>query len=135
MRLRTLVYYILVVILGIAFMYFFGCGKTEQPASPAPPAVKEKMPEKQAVDGKEIYSKYCAVCHGKGGKGDGIPGARNFTDKSEWKTYGKDEQTYKVISEGGTSVLGPMSGMPPFGGVLSEQEIKAVMAYVKSLAK
>lgn len=140
MRLRTTVYYFLwFAVLTILILYFAGgCGKTEQPVPPAAPAAeqpKQEAPAARTTDGKKIYQKHCAVCHGKEGKGDGIPGARNFTNKTEWKTYGEDEKTYKVIAEGGTAVLGPMSGMPPFGGVLSKEEIKTVTNYVKSLAK
>lgn len=38
---------------------------------------KAPIPETSAASGEEMFNTYCAVCHGKGGKGDG-PAASEF---------------------------------------------------------
>lgn len=38
---------------------------------------KESIPVTSATSGEEMFNTYCAVCHGKGGKGDG-PAASEF---------------------------------------------------------
>jgi mono/diheme cytochrome c family protein len=58
---------ILVLSLGLA------AWSQDQPAATPQKKVIKKVPIKQtaADSGEEMYREYCAVCHGKGGKGDG----------------------------------------------------------------
>lgn len=88
-----------------------------------------------AAKGKEIYTNTCVSCHGPEGKGDGVaaaaldPKPRNLSDGAYVSTL-SNEHLYKVISEGGASVgLSPM--MAAWGGVLSEQDINDVIAYLR----
>ena len=87
-----------------------------------------------AAEGKTQYTNICASCHGAEGKGDGIaaaaldPKPRDLSDAAYVSTLSPDH-LYKVISEGGASVgLSPM--MAAWGGVLSEQQIWDVIAYI-----
>ena len=87
-----------------------------------------------AAEGKTQFQNICASCHGPEGKGDGVaaaaldPKPRNLSDAAYVSTL-SNEHLYKVISEGGASVgLSPM--MAAWGGVLSEQQIWDVIAYV-----
>jgi mono/diheme cytochrome c family protein len=88
-----------------------------------------------AAKGKETFQNTCASCHGPEGKGDGVaaaaldPKPRNLTDAAFMSTQ-SDDRIYKVINEGGASVgLSPM--MAAWGGVLSEQDIWNVIAYIR----
>ena len=88
-----------------------------------------------AAKGKESYNSTCAACHGPEGKGDGVaaaaldPKPRDLSDAAYVSTL-SNEHLYKVISEGGASVgLSPM--MAAWGGVLSEQDIWNVVAYIR----
>jgi len=88
-----------------------------------------------AAKGKESYNNTCAACHGPEGKGDGVaaaaldPKPRDLSDATYVSTL-SNEHLYKVISEGGPSVgLSPM--MAAWGGVLSEQDIWNVVAYIR----
>jgi quinohemoprotein ethanol dehydrogenase len=68
--------------------------------------------------GKEVFAENCSVCHGATGKGgNGGPDLTTMPKAKEQK--GAEEQ----VTNGG-------GGMPPFKGVLSEEEIKNVAAYV-----
>ena len=73
-----------------------------------------------AAKGKESYDNTCVACHG--------PKPRNLSDPVYVSTL-SNEHLYKVISEGGASVgLSPM--MAAWGGVLSEQQIWDVLAFI-----
>jgi len=88
-----------------------------------------------AAKGKVSFENTCVACHGPQGKGDGPaaaaldPKPKNLSDAALLSTQ-TDEYIFKVISEGGASVgLSPM--MAPWGGVLSEQDIWNVVAYIR----
>jgi cytochrome c oxidase cbb3-type subunit 3 len=64
--------------------------------------------------GKQVYTRYCAVCHGvnaEGGSGSDIsPPAPDLTDK-EWKRGGTDGEIFSVIKNG----VPPDLAMEPWG--------------------
>ncbi|HJN77054.1 MAG TPA: cytochrome c [Myxococcota bacterium] len=88
------------------------------------------------LPGKAVYTQFCVTCHGPEGDGGGPAGAAldpkpaNFTEASFWE--GRDEaHLKKVVTEGGASVgVSPL--MIAWGGVLSEEQITQVVAYVQS---
>jgi quinohemoprotein ethanol dehydrogenase len=71
-----------------------------------------------AEAGKEVFAEQCSVCHGATGHG-GNGGPDLTTMPKAKEQAGAEEQ----VTNGG-------GGMPPFKGVLSEEEIKNVAAYV-----
>ncbi len=79
----------------------------------------------QVKKGEEIYKGKCASCHGTKGEGGIGP---NLTD-DYWIHGAKLSQILKTIREGVAD-----KGMPPWGGMLSADEIHSVLAYVRSLA-
>lgn len=88
-----------------------------------------------AAKGKASYDSTCVACHGPEGKGDGVasaaldPKPRDLSDPAYVSTL-SNEHLYKVISEGGASVgLSPL--MAAWSGVLSEQDIWNVIAYIR----
>jgi mono/diheme cytochrome c family protein len=89
--------------------------------------------------GKILYTKYCAICHGDQGKGDGFnaynldPKPRDFTDPRAMA--GIDDATMlATITEGGKGVnKSPL--MPAWGGRMDKLEIQYVIEYVKALEK
>ena len=88
-------------------------------------------------EGKKLYGQICATCHGQSGKGDG-PGAaalnpkpRDHTDK-EYMSKLSDDDLFKVIKNGGASV-GKSPLMPPWGSTLKDDQIRDVVAYVRTL--
>jgi mono/diheme cytochrome c family protein len=85
-------------------------------------------------DGKRIYQRYCASCHGsnaEGGPGnDLIPAAPDLTDK-EWQHGSSDGEIFSVIKNG----VPPELNMVPFGDQIKDSEIWNVVNYIRSLAK
>jgi cytochrome c oxidase cbb3-type subunit 3 len=94
----------------------------------------------QAADveqGKKLYGQFCASCHGQSGKGDGPaaaalnPKPRDHTDK-EYMSKMSDEDMFKVIKNGGVAI-GKSPLMPPWGASLKDDQIKDVVAYIRTL--
>jgi len=90
------------------------------------------------LDGQSLFEHYCAVCHGKGGKGNGInaehldPAPADLTD-SEVAALSEDE-IVEVIKKGGAGVELSIA-MPPWGNTLSDEEIQSVVSYIRILQK
>jgi cytochrome c oxidase cbb3-type subunit 3 len=88
-------------------------------------------------EGKKLYGQFCVSCHGQSGKGDGPaaaalnPKPRDHTDK-ELMSKLSDEDMLKVIKNGGVSV-GKSPLMPPWGASLKDDQIKDVIAYIRTL--
>lgn len=89
--------------------------------------------------GKYLFRHYCAVCHGVSGKGNGINadqlGDVHPTDltTSEFDKY-DDEEIYEVIDGGGAAV-DISYYMPPWGGVLTENQMHSLVAYIRTLSE
>jgi cytochrome c oxidase cbb3-type subunit 3 len=77
--------------------------------------------------GKEIYSQYCAACHGVDGKGNKVLGAPNLTDDI-WLYSGSKKRIQDVIANG------LQSEMPPHKEFLGEAKAHLLAAYVYSLS-
>ena len=98
--------------------------------------------EKAAGGPKGIFEKRCAWCHGWGGAGDGPaaeflnPRPRDFTSgvfKYKTtpfdKTLASDEDIMRTIKEGL-----PGTSMPGWTDLLSEEDIKGLITYVKAFS-
>lgn len=91
--------------------------------------------------GKVVFESKCVECHGETGRGDG-PAAMLLTPRPLDFTTGKykirttetgsvptDDDLVRSITEGL-----PGSAMPGWQGILSDQDITAVVAYIKTLS-
>ncbi len=82
-------------------------------------------------DAKTTFDAKCAKCHGKDGRAKGLiskaKGVRNLTD-AKWQEDVSDERLFNSISNG-------RGKMPSFKKQLSEADINALVAYVRSLKK
>ncbi|MEK7748315.1 MAG: c-type cytochrome [Nitrospirota bacterium] len=92
-------------------------------------------------EGKKTYGYYCVHCHGEKGNGNGFnavnldPKPRDHTDGGEPYMAGRtNEELFEAVTQGGRGI-GKSSFMPPFGGVLSDQERWALVAYMRTLHK
>ena len=82
----------------------------------------------KAIDvGKTAYNQNCARCHGLGAKSGGIaPDLRLLTDG--------DDEFFLGMVRGGVVRNGNVY-MPPFEGVLNQEAMWAIRAYLITLAK
>ncbi|MEX2206543.1 MAG: cytochrome c [Myxococcota bacterium] len=108
------------------------------PAAPPAAAVPEGNLRGDAAAGAQLYGTYCASCHGPEGKGDGpvaqtlVPPPANHTDAAYMGTL-SDAQLYEVISLGGAAV-GKSALMAPWGGVVNDEGIRDLIAYIRKLS-
>jgi mono/diheme cytochrome c family protein len=90
------------------------------------------IPRADGVTGAEIYTKQCAACHGKEGKGDGpaaaalTPRPPDLTDASKMGEL-SDEELFEIIARG-------KGAMPGFDALLEPEELKAVTEFVRRLS-
>ncbi len=86
-----------------------------------------------------LFNELCSVCHGTGGKGDGPsaaglhPRPADFTN-CKVTAAESDETLYTIIKRGGQSV-GRSTVMPSWGESLSDEQIRELVAYIRSLCK
>jgi cytochrome c6 len=86
-----------------------------------------------AVDAKALFDSKCAKCHGKDGragsfKAKHIIHARDLTS-ADWQNEVTDERLFNSISNG------KGKNMPSFKKNFSEDQIDALVAYVRRLKK
>ena len=143
-------------VLGVA-LALAACSRSEStgetPAPPPKPAASAPAPAAPAAvpsaahvpgsadpaRGAAFYAQSCANCHGPRGAGDG-PLAASLQPKPAHHSDGSymnglsNEHLFKVIKEGGASV-GKSPLMAPWGGMLSDDQVWDVVAFVRTLAE
>jgi mono/diheme cytochrome c family protein len=91
-----------------------------------------------ATEGQKVYTTYCSSCHGDKGRGDGAAGKAlpvkpaDHTDGKLMNSF-SDEFLISIISKGGAAV-GKSSFMPAWGGVLKDDQLQDLLAYLRSIA-
>lgn len=93
-------------------------------------------------EGRKVYEAYCAECHGLGLKGqpdwrrrgaDGVLPAPPH-DETGHTWHHPDAVLFATVKLGGEAFMpaGVKSGMPGYKDLLTDREIKASIAYIKS---
>jgi mono/diheme cytochrome c family protein len=89
-----------------------------------------------AADVTPLWNQHCASCHGKDGKGQTKAGkkagVKDQTDAA-YQAGLTDEKMFKAIKDGLKEDA--KEKMKPFGDKLKDDEIKALVAYVRSFKK
>lgn len=120
---------------GLIAAGLVGCGSTGS---------GDAVPAADVVTlGERVYQANCASCHGANAEGqpnwqsrraDGtLPAPPHDASGHTW--HHPDEDLLDIIRRGGQAVYGDAgltSGMPPFGEQLTDAEIEAVLAYIKT---
>jgi cytochrome c553 len=92
----------------------------------------------RAADAKENWDKDCAKCHGPDGKGDTKMGkkleVKDYTD-AKLQASMKDEEMAKAIKEGVKEKNSDKVKMKGFAETLSDDEVKALVAYFRAFKK
>jgi mono/diheme cytochrome c family protein len=114
---------------GIAALGLCGLAfAQEHPAKKASPGAGKNSAA--AARGKEIFEKKCAVCHYEDSDAKKIgPGLKGISKRGTFTVTNNKvtDDTLKTWIENGDTL------MPPFKEVLEPQQIKDVVAYVKTL--
>ena len=107
-------------------------GTLPSASPPAPLSYEQRL-------GRDVYQRYCQVCHGETGGGDGFnafnldPHPRDFSDP-DFQKKRSDADLVDAVRRGGAGV-GLTSLMPPWGRTLSSRQIDSVVLYLRTLRK
>jgi cytochrome c553 len=89
-----------------------------------------------AADPAANWAQHCASCHGKDGSGNTMMGkklgVKDYRDAKVQAAF-SDAEMEKAIKEG-VKTSGKET-MKPFGSKLSEADIKALVAYIRSFKR
>src|SRR4030095_14477999 len=90
----------------------------------------------RAADVTENWTKHCASCHGKDGKGETKAGkkaeVKDFTD-AKYQASFTDEKAVQQIKDG--MKQDGKERMKPFKDKLNDDEVKALVAHIRSFKK
>lgn len=122
-----------VVVVAAGLFYVFGPGKG---------GVADPNNNQQVAMGQSAYRNNCASCHGM--RLEGQPNWRQRNpdgtlpapphDETGHTWHHPDQLLFDITKRGGaaSAPAGFKSAMPGFGGVMSDEQIWAVLAYIKS---
>jgi mono/diheme cytochrome c family protein len=106
-----------------------------------PLAFAGEMAQSEAL-GRDLYALHCASCHGANLEGQPewmrrLPSGRLPApphDASGHTWHHPDGVLFRIVKEGTAAVVGQgyESDMPAFAGILSDQQIRDVLAFIKS---
>jgi len=84
--------------------------------------------------GLQLYARYCQVCHGVDGEGDGIMtrlldmNPMDHTNPNETERLDNDELARSILDGKGVY-------MPAWRGILSQEDIEALVSYIRLLSQ
>jgi mono/diheme cytochrome c family protein len=91
---------------------------------------------RKATPAQRLYLTYCAECHGANGRGSwrAVLFLLRPGDLSDPRTLAQltDEYLFDLIKHGGATIGKP--GMPAFGYHLSDDQIRELVRYIRTLA-
>ena len=105
-------------------------------------AVRETRGREDVVLGARLYAEHCAACHGKNFWRGSPTGCRRLPsgrlpapphDASGHTWHHSDQQLFTITKEGMSAIVADYeSDMPAFREVLTDDEINAILAFIKS---
>src|SRR6185295_6721809 len=130
--------YSLAVVALVLFLFSFAFAQEIHPSTPHrhPEAQKLKNPvpsdSASIEEGRKLFQRYCASCHGPTGKGDGsmaLAGGTpaNLTDDT-WDHGSSDGEIFVVIRDGTSS------DMEPYKDLLNEKQMWQIVNFIRSLS-
>ncbi|MGZ4290631.1 MAG: c-type cytochrome [Gaiellaceae bacterium] len=92
------------------------------------------------VEGQQLYVRYgCINCHGPNGLG-GVPNPQSpdkaippLSGADFFKEFNTDAKIIDVIRSGSVIGQAPIVSMPHWGGILTDAQLHALAAYIKTL--
>ena len=113
------------------------CSRGRNRIDSAPTCVPSGELRGDAKRGAPLHLQHCAACHGIDGKSEVIvmhidEPPKDQSDPVYMKTL-PDEYLYLVICKGGAA-LGKNFIMPEFSGVISDQDIRDLIAWIRTFS-
>jgi mono/diheme cytochrome c family protein len=116
---------------------YIHAGLPAVPAATPPPVITRQGP---AVEGALLYQRYgCINCHGPNGLG-GVPNPQSpdkaippLSGADFFEEFNTDQKIIDVIRSGSVIGRAPIVSMPHWGGIIPDQQLRALVAYIKTL--
>ena len=119
------------LLLGIALLSMAVAVLAQDPASnPAPKKTTAGKSSGSAAKGKDVFDQKCSICHFADSASRKIgPGLKGISKRGTFTVNNNKvtDENLRTWIENGDSL------MPPFKDVLDAQQVKDVIAYVKTL--
>ena len=125
------------ILMSVLVLLLAGIGHASGADSDAPTCAPSGELRGDARRGAPLHLQHCAACHGVDGKSEVIvmhmdEPPKDQSDPDYMKTL-PDEYMYLVICKGGAA-LGKNFIMPEFGGVISDQDIRDLIAWIRTFS-
>lgn len=130
---RTHLVFVMAASLSLALLFIWQFGKKHATSADSTRTIEA---------GRGLYADHCASCHGASLEGQPdwqspLPSGRLPApphDASGHTWHHSDELLFRIVKEGTAAVVGGgyESDMPGFAVVLSDAEIRAVLAFIRS---
>ncbi len=111
----------------LASLGLTACSAATQPSTATPLLTPTIDP---LVQGREVFTRVCAQCHGENGEGYANELQSPALNHTEHAYEHPDQQIHDWIVNG---KLGLGRQMPPFGDQMTDDEVHAVISYLHSL--
>ena len=92
---------------------------------PAPQAAAPQAPGTGSYDGRQLYNQYCGVCHADGKSAPSLAGVFRKRELPSG-TPANDARVKDTINMG-------RAMMPAFNGVLNDDQVNAIVAYLHTI--
>jgi mono/diheme cytochrome c family protein len=86
-----------------------------------------------AARGSAVYSRYCVLCHGQKGDGQGVAAKAYKPPPANLVASAYPDAYKELIIRKGGSAIGRSPYMPPWGNELSDQQIGDLLAYLRRI--
>ena len=104
-------------------------------ASPAGPLLPRDSADAAAFRGSLVFNNYCVTCHGIHGDGNGRAARLYNPRPANLRSSDKNDAYMLMIIRMGGRALARSEFMPPWGGELTEEQMRDVTAYLRSPAE
>jgi mono/diheme cytochrome c family protein len=116
---------------------YIHAGLPSVPGATPPPVITAQGP---AVEGALLYQRYgCVNCHGPNGLG-GVPNPQSpdkaippLSGADFFNEFNTDKKITDVIRSGSVIGRAPIVSMPHWGGIIPDDRLNALVAYIKTL--
>ena len=105
-------------VLHLMTLLCLACVKTAQP-----------LVLSQVAQGHDLYTQNCRGCHGDAATGEGAQPGTPLNSAAGHTWHHSDAQLTDILLG---RIVTPGRTMPSYAGLLTEQDIQAILAYIKS---
>ncbi len=129
---HTLIFICLLLIAGLNSTIYAQSGSWVAPQSADAYKNPYQGNEQATLAGKKLYNQYCAICHGKKGKGDGMAGMSLKPRPANFTKAAIQEQSDGALFWKMTEGKAPMAA---YKGVLTEEERWHLVNFLRALGE